>query len=146
MDRKEKLAVIEEILDWAGDKLGDITPRVRERFFAVHPDGKALFIRHGGRDPSRLEGDMIESALFCLLNWFERPGEVESIFRDTVPHHEILEIDAKHFSGLLRAVFDVIGDVMPACRPDWYRVWGEARTELLDLAEGSSLSALIAAR
>lgn len=66
---------------------------------------------------------MIEPALFCLLNWYDRPGEVESIFRNTAPHHEILEIDARHFSGLLRAVFDVIGDVMLADRPDWYRVW-----------------------
>ena len=142
MNNNEKLAVLEEILCRAAEQLGDITPIVLERFFARSPGSKALFDHHGGQNSKRVQADMVESVLYCLMVWFERRTEIEIMFGHTVPHHEMLNISPDDFAGLLASTMEVIEQTIPASNTTQQAVWAELKTDLLALVSSSSLAEL----
>ena len=142
MNNTEKLAVLEEILYKAAEDLGDINPRVMEEFYLAYPAALPLFIEHGGMKKDRLENDMVESAVYCLMSWFENPAEIEIMFSHTVPHHEILNIPPEFFSGLLMTTMSVIEKTLTDSDEVKLAVWTELKTKLLSLVNDSSLSSM----
>lgn len=142
MNNTEKTAVLEDILTHAADTLGDITPLVLERFFHNHPEAQELFKYHGSTNSGRMAEDMVASATYCLTAWFERPEEIEAMFCHTVPHHEILNINKSHFSGLLAATMQVIEDTLPDDSAAQKAVWKELNDRLLALVDTFSLDAI----
>lgn len=142
MNNTEKLTILEEILYKAAEDLGDINPKVMEEFYVAYPEALALFIEHGGQRRERLENDMVESALYCLMAWFESPSEIEIMFSHTVPHHEILNIPPEFFSGLLLATMSVIEKTLIDSDEVKLAVWSELKTKLLSLVNDSSLASL----
>lgn len=142
MNNDEKLSVVDRILENVADQLGDISPLVLDRFHRDHPEAKALFSHHGGSRTTQLENDMVESAVYCLMIWFESPAEIEVMFSNTVPHHELLKIPAELFSSLLETTHNVIEKTIPERDQPSQRVWAELKRTLVELAKASSLESL----
>jgi hypothetical protein len=143
MNNSAKLQVLESVLERAADELGDITPAVLSNFYNAHPGSRELFGHHGGQNMSRMEADMVESALYCLMTWFDRPVEIEIMFTHTIPHHEMLDIPVDQFAGLLESTIRVLGETLPADDKQGALVWSELEHSLLELARNSSLSTLL---
>lgn len=108
----EKQARLEAILESAAEALGDITPAVMALYYRRHPDARQSFVEHGCGYTARLETGMVDSALYCLMTWFERPLEIEVTLADTVPHHGVLNIAIDHLVGLQEAVVAVIAGTL----------------------------------
>lgn len=126
--------LINRTLERASEQLGDITGAVYSRFYARCPRARASFATLDAGNPARLEGTMVEQALYCLMRWHESPGEIEIILMTTIPHHiETLDVDLEQFGGLLDAVCDVIAGSIPADALDELTAWQELRDTLLGI-------------
>jgi hypothetical protein len=111
----EKLATFECSLTRCAELLGDITPMVAATFYEAHPEARALFEAHYAGAKGHLEGEMVEQALYCLMNWFSAPREIEIVVLSTFPHHvETLGTTPEQFSGFVDAVCRVIASTVPA--------------------------------
>lgn len=142
MDLVAKKAALEASLERAAEQLGDITPHVYETYYRRCPEAKADFDHHFPGDSHPLEGQMVEQALYCLMEWFDSPGEIEIILLSTVPHHiETLHIEPRHFSELINAVCETIVATIPPERSEELAVWKELRGELIALFDASALYA-----
>ncbi|HLS98682.1 MAG TPA: hypothetical protein VK018_08135 [Porticoccaceae bacterium] len=105
-------ARLETILEAAAEALGDITPAVMALYYQRYPAARQSFVEHGCGYTARLEAGMVDSALYCLMTWFERPLEIDVTLADTVPHHAVLNIPIDYFVGLQEAVVDVIAGTL----------------------------------
>lgn len=134
MDRTQKLALVETSLERTADQLGDITNPVIERYYAMHPDARASFDEHGLGNAVKLETEMVDSVLYCLMNWIDRPEEIRIMFGRTVPHHEeTLHVHIDWFGGLVDAAVQIIMETIPESRRDEREVWTGIHRELTDL-------------
>lgn len=139
MDRERKRELAEASLERAAGQIGDITVPAMERYYALLPEARAMFVHHDPYDPHRLEGSMVEQALFCLLLWFESPAEIRILLETTVPHHiETLNVDERTFSTLLEVVCDIVGELIPPQCEDERAVWAELRADLLKICAKSA--------
>ncbi len=128
---RDKLAVVEKILERAAEKIGDITAPTMTNFYGRHPGGRELFAEHARR-LDHLEGLMVEQSVYCLMQWFVSPMEIEILLRDTVPHHKhTLKIPTSAYSELLIATADTIGNTIPAENTREKSVWNELCGQLL---------------
>lgn len=139
MDVAEKQALIQSSLERAAEKLGDITgpvyalyysrcPKARERFAELYPQGQ-----------DRLEGTMVEQVLYCLMYWFESPGEIEIVLISTIPHHiETLGVPGDMFSELITAVCDTVTATIPPEAEAERGVWRDLHAELAELCGESA--------
>lgn len=126
MDLNAKMNLLETSLERAADALGDITDPVMERYYAVHPRARASFREHGLGNTVKLEAEMVESVVYCLMNWLDRPQEIRVMFGSTVPHHEeTLHVDSNWFTGLVDAATHVITETIPAAKQDERELWEE---------------------
>jgi len=147
MDLAAKKQALETSLERAAELLGDITPHVYEVYYRRCPQAKADFEYHFPGEGHPLEGQMVEQALYCLMEWYESPGEVEIILLSTVPHHiETLHIEPNHFSELIIAVCETIVSTIPPENTEELGVWAELRVELMNLFEQSAKYARPSAR
>jgi hypothetical protein len=134
MNREEKTALLETSLERAADRLGDITDPVMTRYYAVHPGARESFREHGLGNTVKLEAEMVESVLYCLMTWLDRPEEIRIMFGSTVPHHEdTLAVHSNWFSGLVDAAVHVIRETIPETQKDEHAVWDEIHKDLSDL-------------
>lgn len=109
-----KQAQLDNLLEHVADQLGDITPLVMDRFYRDYPEARVLFVDLACGYPERLEASMVESALYCVMTWFERPAEIHIILAEAVPHHELLGVPVAQFIGLQVAVIDTIVSALPS--------------------------------
>lgn len=136
MERAGRKALLDRSLERAADALGDITPHVYAAFYAGHPEARASFEHHGHGKMEALEGEMVSQALYCLMEWFESPGEIEIVLLSTIPHHiETLKIDPRHFSKLLLQVCDTIALTIPAEAEDERENLASLRADMSGLFE-----------
>ncbi|KJS07972.1 MAG: hypothetical protein VR73_07550 [Gammaproteobacteria bacterium BRH_c0] len=136
-----KQALLETILEAAADKLGDITPATLALYYSRYPQARQLFVEHGCGYTRRLELEMVDSALYCLMIWFERPLEVEIIYADAVPHHELLNIPAAFFAGLQAALVDVIAGTVAETDSNARAFLAQLKNQLTALIESYSTRA-----
>lgn len=134
-------ARLESILATAADELGDITPATLALYYSRYPEARQSFVEHGCGYTQRLELEMVDSALYCLMIWFERPLEVEIIYTDAVPHHELLNIPVALFAGLQEALVDVIDSTVAATHTEAKTFLAELKTQLLSVIQRSSTTA-----
>lgn len=142
MDRDAKMAAIDRSLGRAAEHLGDITPHVFARYYQAYPQALDVFEHHHPGARGALEGQMIEQVLYCLMRWFECPGEIEIILFSTIPHHiDTLNVGADHFTGLLTAVCDTLIGTIPPGQHDEQAVWAELRERLTGVcAQGADMA------
>ena len=141
MQKDQKNMLLENSLERAAERLGDITGPVMNRYYANHPEARASFDEHGLGNVSKLEAEMVESALYCLMNWFDRPEEIRIMFGSTVPHHEdTLKVSSDWFSGLVDALIAVIRDTVPATQTSEFLILQEIHQGLGRLIEEARIS------
>jgi len=126
MDNKAKNELLYASLERAAEQLGDITPHVMDRYYAILPEARRHFRELHEWNQGALEGAMVEQTLYCLMEWFECPGEVEIILLTTVPHHlDTLDVPAELFAGLIDAVCETVVSTIPEQAVDELGVWDE---------------------
>ncbi len=115
----EKIMLLETSLERTAEQLGDITAPVMKRYYEIHPGARASFREHGLGNTVKLEAEMVESVVYCLMNWLDRPQEIRIMFGSTVPHHEeTLHVKTDWFRGLVDAAVHVIAQTIPIARQD----------------------------
>lgn len=136
MQTKQKNELLEGSLDRAGAVLGDVTEPVMAKYYVSHPGAKISFQEHGLGNSVKLEAEMVESVIYCLMNWYDRPEEIRIMFGSTVPHHKhALNVSSEWFAGLIDAAITIISDTVPATSGDELAVWAEIRTGFETLVE-----------
>lgn len=131
MELAEKMALLDAGLVRVVEQLGDITAPAMERFYHRYPDARASFERLSNGDMAQLEGSMVETALYCLMYWFDRPSEIEILFNQSVPHHhDTLDVMSAWYSGLIDTVVDVIVATIPPENDAEKAIWDELRAGL----------------
>ena len=135
---RAKLPRLEMILERAATELGDINPLVLKHYYAKYPEAKERFVHHGINNVERLENEMVESALYCLMIFFERPSEIEILLGEMVPHHEFLEIPLSFFTGLMESVFEVIERTVPPEEEQSREILRDLKRQLVSAIEQAS--------
>ena len=131
MDLDQKKALLDASLERAAEKLGDITPHVLALYYRRHPDAEHYFdsLISGGR--ARLEQQMVDQVLYCLMEWHASPTQIKIILLEAVPHHaEVLHVRPQLFSELIIAVCDTLIATIPARETAELAVWAELREAL----------------
>lgn len=106
------------------------------KYYASHPEAKISFAEHGLGNSVKLEAEMVESVVYCLMNWYDRPEEIRIMFGSTVPHHKhALNISSEWFAGLIDAAITIISDTVPEFSVDELAVWEEIRVGFQTLVE-----------
>lgn len=138
MENKQKLALLNGSLERTAEQLGDITPFVMKHFYARYPEAMERFNELYLGDREKLEGEMIEQALYCLMEWYECQAEVEIILSTTIPHHvEYLEVDPQFFSGLVDAVCETVVGTIPQQETGELDVWNELQATMASIMDNS---------
>ncbi|MBQ0770729.1 hypothetical protein [Parasphingorhabdus sp.] len=136
MQNERKNELLESSLERAAELLGDVTGPVMAKYYASHPQAKIAFTEHGLGNSVKLEAEMVESIIYCLMNWYDRPEEIRIMFGSTVPHHEhALHVSHEWFAGLIDAAIEVICATVPESREDELQVWNEIRSGLKTLVK-----------
>lgn len=137
---KRNAELVDAILERASDLLGDITPHVMQRYYAAMPQAKERFAFHNPERPSKLEGEMIEQALYCLIRWHTDRSEIEIILDSTVPHHlYALDIPLELFTGMMDSLCETVAETIPASEADELRCWQEMQRDITLQMEESLL-------
>lgn len=136
MEETEKLALLDESLIRAAEAIGNITPVVMARYYARYPDAAASFEHHGLGKTEQLEGQMVENALYCLMNCIERPAEIEILLVSSVSHHHFtLDVPLSRYQGLMDATIDVIVEQIPSEALAEQALWTEIRGAMAAIFE-----------
>lgn len=107
--------LLDTLLQRAADQLGDLRPHVMARFYGRFPEAFAIFETESAGHRERLEGDMVEQTLYCLMTWVVRPTEIRIVLQSTVPHHDAaLHVPETLFTGFVDAVVETIAGTIPA--------------------------------
>jgi len=135
---EEKKRLLEQGLERVVELVGDITQPTMERYYRRYPAARGAFERLWAGNRAQLEGEMVERALYCLMYWFESPGEIEIMLGGSVLHHnDTLQVPPEWYSGLIDAAIDVIEETIPPGHGGERAVWAELRRELGGLVEQS---------
>lgn len=144
MTPDDKYALVLRSLERAAEALGDITAPVYALYYERCPEALAKFVEHRPHGRERLEGEMVEQALYCLMEWFSSPGEIEIVLITTIPHHiETLGVSCELFAKLITAVHDIVTETIPADAEEERAVWRELHAELITLCEESARNAVM---
>ncbi len=139
MDTETKKALLEATLTRAAEQLGDVTAPAIALYFRRFPEACEAFERLWSGSRGLLEGEMVAQSLYCMMNWFDSPGEIEIVLLGSVPHHaHTLKVPPGWYGGLLNAVADTIEATIPVGKTDERAVWREMRGELIGLIETSA--------
>lgn len=129
----EQEALLEAILMRAADQLGDLTIPVMARFYQKFPEALAAFEHHGLGKRERLEAEMVETVLYSVMTWIERPIEVAIMLYGSVPHHRnTLHVRPEWYRGLINALVDLLDGTIPVGAVAEVRLLTEIRAGLLE--------------
>ena len=131
MDLATRQALLEGGLERAAEALGDVTEPVMAVFYERFPEAQAAFDRLSLGNRAQLEGEMVAQAVYCLMTWFEYPGEVQGVLMTSVPHHkQTLEVRPEWYEGLLASSCSVLS---AHAIDGEQQVWEDVETELRGL-------------
>ena len=132
----QNMALVEQSLTRAAEVVGDVTPAAIERFYSRFPEAKVAFEMHSRGNRSQLEGEMVERALYCLMNWFGSPGEVEILLSGSVLHHnDTLQVRPEWYGGLIDTTAEVIAQTIPVNQDAEHAAWQKLCRELSEVIE-----------
>lgn len=132
MDKATRLALLESSLVRAAETIGDITQPALTLYYQRFPQAAEQYDRLAPNTRASLEASMVETALYCLMTWYESRYEIEILLFHTVDHHiRTLEVPVELFSGLIEAVADVITASIPAAEEAELALWKELKSDLL---------------
>lgn len=138
MSSAQKLAVVEQILTRVAEDMGDITQAVMTLYYQRLPEAKERFQHHAQGNIDNLQGEMVTQALYCLMTWFESPGEIEILLLGSVPHHsDTLKIPPTYYRELINTTAEVVESTIPTENSEELVIWREVRSQLQKLVEQS---------
>lgn len=127
----DRLALLEMGLHRAVAAIGDPTEAIIARYYARFPDARASFDHWGLGKREKLEAEMVENTLYCVMTWFERPTEIGIIFAHSVPHHHhTLHVDPAWFTGLIDETIAVLTETLPPDAAAERALWAELHAGL----------------
>jgi hypothetical protein len=139
MKMADKVALIEDILNRAAEKIGDITEPALQRYYQRCPEARASFEAHARGNQAQLEGQMVENSLYVLMSILAAPGETEILLGGSVlHHHDTLRVPPKWYGDLIEATADVVADTIPPENTAEQEAWSQARAELQDIVNRSA--------
>jgi len=139
MHTAEKMAVVEQTLHRVAEEVGDITGPVMALYYQRCPGAKQAFETHARGHRSQLEGEMVQRALYCLMYWFETPGEIEMSLAGSIPHHnDTLSVPPHWYGELIDVAAAVIVHSIPRENTRELEVWTELRGDLAEVIAGGS--------
>lgn len=114
-------AVIEQSLELAGERFGDIAPQVYERLFAQHPEMQPLFVR----DTTGLaRGEMLARVIELIFDFLGPDHYASNFVRAEVVTHEGYGVPSDIFPKFFTALAETLkkllaGDWTPAMDANW---------------------------
>ncbi|MBV9994240.1 MAG: hypothetical protein JO127_03405 [Caulobacteraceae bacterium] len=131
-------SLLDASLGRAAEALGDITQPVMERFYRAFPEAERAFEQRGLPRRASLEAEMVERALYFVMNWRDRPNQLRIELRDSVPHHEeTLAVTLPWFRGLVDSLIEVIAETVPREETAELALLSQIRAELEETIEDS---------
>lgn len=131
MDIERKRALLEESLERAAECVGDITEPVLQAFYPQFPEMRQIFREWDPLGKVRLEAQMVEQSLYCLMNIFDRADEISIIVHDSVPYHRlVLNVSPEAFGAMMDATCDIIVETIPDDARDERALWDEIRAKM----------------
>ena len=135
MPHKVDLAIAS--MERLAEQKGDITAEVLDLYYARFPDARDSFEYHGCGNTAELEGRMVNTAAFYLLEWAENASGVFIQQGTTIPHHhDTLLVGPQWYMGLIDAVLVVLLETIPAECSDEREMWLKIRSEIATMIEG----------
>lgn len=132
MNTDEKRTLIERCIEIAAETVGDITRPVIEHYYRNYPGIAPIFDELSYGEPEQLEGSMVETTLYCLMMWYERPVEIRTMLAETVPHHShTLNVPLDAQVGFLESVVAIIAGSLPVTASAERNALEELRDELV---------------
>lgn len=114
------------------EEYGDITERVIERYYGTHSDAQASFAHHGLGDTAELEGRMVSTTAFMLMQWASDPVSTRIAQGTTIVHHQdTLLIGPRLYIGLIDAVLEVLFETIPSGAVDERQLWLAVRQDIV---------------
>jgi len=139
MEQISPAELMERSLERVVEQLGDPCEPVLERFYERYPAAREAFERLGLGAPTKLEQQMFEQALYCLMTWIERPEEVRIVLNSSVPHHrQTLEVVLEWYDGLIGATCAVLRSAVPAEAAEELALWDRVEREVRDCVRQSA--------
>lgn len=119
---------IEQSLEIAAERGGDLTPVVYARLFERQPQMKVLFWRDT-RDA--IKGEMLMRVFEAILDFIRARQFADHLIRTEVVTHAGYDVPPDVFATFFGIVAEVVEEV---CGPDWSPAMGSAwRRTLIDL-------------
>lgn len=127
----ERSTLAERSFERLAKQRGDITEDVLERYYTRYPDGRASFEHHGLGNRAELEGRMISTTAFLLMQWAQDPASTRIEQGTTIVHHQdTLEIGPRLYLGLIDAVLEVLFETIPEDSAEERAFWLSLRGEI----------------
>lgn len=116
---------IEESLALAGERSGDLTPRVYALLFARQPHMQALFWRD---TKNAIRGEMLMRVFEAILDFITERRYADHMIEAEVITHEGYDVPREVFATFFGVVAEVVEE---ACGPDWTPAMAGAWRRLL---------------
>jgi hemoglobin-like flavoprotein len=121
-------AAIEESLEIAGERAGDLTPTVYERLFQRQPEMQALFWRD---TTHAIKGEMLMRAFEAILDFVQDRKFSDHMIQTEVVTHAGYDVPPDVFATFFGLVAEVVKE---ACGGAWTQAMADAwRRTLADL-------------
>jgi len=130
----DTIALIENSLTLAAERLGDITPLVMENFYARFPACQAVFERLSLGKPHEMEGEMVTQTVYSLLAVVEQPEATGIMLDEEVIQHQYYEVPVEYFNGFIDSTVDVILAAIADEMPEGARALNAVRETLKSIA------------
>lgn len=108
-DANHNAALINASLEHVAEQITDLTPQVYARYFARHPEAKALF---GNDDDDSLKGDMLSRLIVQIMDYAEgraNPDIIVSWASDHVAYGVSLAMFPAMFQSLEETLREAAG-------------------------------------
>jgi len=121
-------AVITNTLEQVAERVGDPTPLVFQRLFAVSPEVEALFVRDTG---GLVRGQMFQVTIDSLLDFLDDQSYGASLVQVERVNHEGLGVAPEVFDTFYWTVVATFRDILgPAWSGEMDAVWNQVIGEL----------------
>ena len=120
--------LIEQSLELAAERCGDITPRVYEKLFAKYPQMLPLFVRD---TTGNVRGEMLTRAIEVILDYIGPNSYAENFLRSEVITHAGYDVPPEIFSKFFDVLAETLRDILDrAWSPGMAREWHALLTDL----------------